>query len=42
MEKNIDYNLDTKLNKTVIDLFSFSFAGYLIGIAICPFFKNKM
>jgi len=42
MENNIDYTLDKKLNKTVIDIFSYSFAGYLFGIAVCPLFKNKM
>jgi len=38
---NINYDLDTKLNKTVIDLVSYSTAGLIVGVAVCPFFKNK-
>ena len=39
--ENINLEEDTKLNKCVLDIFSFSMLGLVSGALICPFFKNK-
>jgi hypothetical protein len=38
---NINLDLDTKLNKCALDLVSYSIAGFIVGVGICPLFKNK-
>lgn len=41
MENKFDFEQDTKLNKTVLDIFTYSLKGLAFGLVLSPLFKNK-